>query len=115
MRVELNRAADGLLRTKLGDNLDEAGRLLVQEIQGAIAIQGPPRSTPGEAPHIDTGDLIASYRHETDRSGLGSRVGSDVPYSVNLELGTPTMAARPHVIPTLLTTADALAHEIAKP
>jgi hypothetical protein len=107
--------ATSRLEKKLGGNMERAGRELALRVRTAISTQGPPRSAPGQPPHIDTQVLIASYGHETDYANLGTRIGSDVPYSVYLEAGTPDMAARPHLVSTLLASANDLAHLIAKP
>lgn len=99
----------------LGNNLDDAAKLLADEIKKAISIPGPPRSTPGNPPHIDQGDLIASYDHVTDKAALQSFVGSDEEHAVYMELGTDRVAARPHVLPTLMDKADDIAREMTKP
>lgn len=103
------------LETKLGGNVEQAGRELAQRVRDAIGTPGPPTSSPGDPPHMDTQVLIASYGHETDRDNLGTRVGSDVPYSAYLETGTPHMAPRPHLVSTLVASANDLAQIVAKP
>jgi hypothetical protein len=100
---------------KLADNLDDAGRELAQRVRDKISIEGPPRSSPGNPPHVDTGELVASYGHDTDPTSLTTVVGSDVPYSAYLESGTPTMAPRPHLTDTLIESADDLSRIVAKP
>jgi phage gpG-like protein len=60
-----------------------------------VSIQGPPRSSPGSAPHKDTGDLHDSITHEVDASTMSARIGTDLDYGLFLEVGTSKMAARP--------------------
>lgn len=103
------------LEKKLAGNMELAGRELALRVRTAISIPVFPRSLPGDPPHMETQKLIASYGHETDPVNLGTRVGSDVPYSVYLETGTPTMAPRPHLVSTLIVSANDLAYLIAKP
>jgi hypothetical protein len=102
------------LTARLGSNLGDAGALLVSEIQANIGIQGPPPSRPGEFPHRDTGELQASFHFQVDTANLGVRVMTDVSYSVELELGTGRVAARPWASRTLIMQADAVAREVLK-
>lgn len=103
------------LRAKLGANLDEAGEALRDLVRGEIGIVGPPRSAPGNPPHIDTGALIASYVHSTDTATLTTRVGSDKVYAVYLETGTSRMAPRPHLTNTFIAAGDGLARIVFQP
>lgn len=100
---------------KLADNLDDAGAEIALRVRGVISVQGPPRSTPGNPPHMDTRKLIASYGHDTDKEALVTRIGSDVDYSVYMETGTPKMAPRPHLTDTFINSADDAARIVAKP
>jgi hypothetical protein len=102
------------LTARLGSNLGDAGALLVSEIQANIGIQGPPPSRPGEFPHRDTGELQASFHFQVDTANLGVRVMTDVSYSVELELGTGRVEARPFLARTLILQADAVAREVLK-
>lgn len=54
-------------------------------------------SAPGEAPAIDTGNLVNSI--QTDVQGLRAEVGTAVEYALYLEYGTSKMAARPFLGP----------------
>lgn len=114
MKVVVNRSARTQLRSKLADNLEDSADLLVGGVKDLISIQGPPSSSPGEPPHIDTGELIDSYHPETDRRNLVAYVGSDCPHSIYTNLGTVNMDARPHLLPALLNNAAALTSELCK-
>lgn len=61
----------------------------------ALSIKGPPRSTPEEFPHIDSGKLRQSITHITDKAALVAQVGSNLLYFRYLEGGTKYMAPRP--------------------
>lgn len=58
-------------------------------------------SRPDEPPAIDTGNLRASIQSKVQVRGINviGEVGSDMPYSLYLELGTRTMAKRPYLMP----------------
>lgn len=60
-------------------------------------------SAPGQPPAIDTGNLRASIQNKVGVRGLNviGEVGSDMPYSLYLELGTRTMAKRPYLMPAV--------------
>jgi len=60
-------------------------------------------SMPGEPPAIDTGNLRASIQSKVQVRGINvlGEVGSDMPYSLYLELGTKTMTKRPYLMPTV--------------
>ncbi|MBC6988936.1 HK97-gp10 family putative phage morphogenesis protein [Hymenobacter sp. BT491] len=48
---------------------------------------------------VDTGRLRASIHADINPDGLGATVGSNVTYSVFIELGTRTMRAQPFLFP----------------
>ncbi len=89
--------------------LARAGEYLQSRMRYAISIPGPPRSLPGESPHIDTSDLIESIAVvgvvAADVGDLFEAqkvlVGSPLIYSGYLEFGTMRMAPRPFVLRTL--------------
>lgn len=60
-------------------------------------------SMPGGVPAIDTGMLRASIQNKVKVRGLNviGEVGSDMPYSLYLEIGTRTMAKRPYLMPSV--------------
>jgi len=111
-QVKINPGALKILRNQMLSGVDDAGAFLVEAIKEKISIQGPPPSKPGEPPHIDTGRLIASYDHAIEARSLTAHVGTPTPYAAHLEEGTDTMAARPHVIPSLLEQADKIARKM---
>lgn len=69
-----------------------------------VSTPGPPRSSPGSPPHVDTGDLRKSLQPEVVRTGntIRGTVSSSVPHALMLEYGTSKMAARPFMRPTVL-------------
>lgn len=58
-------------------------------------------SAPGGIPAIDTGALRSSIQSRVQVRGINvlGEVGSDMPYSLYLELGTRTMEKRPYLMP----------------
>lgn len=95
----------------LGDNLDDAAQLYVDEVKRRISIQGPPRSVPGQPPHMDTQELHNTFDHVTDKGQLQAFAGSELPYAPILELNMD----RPYIRSTLLDKADEIAREMTKP
>lgn len=71
-----------------------------------VAVQGPPRSSPGSPPHKDTGDLHESITHEVDAGQMAVRIGTDLPYGLYLEVGTSKMAARPWLRRAMMDVAS---------
>jgi len=84
------------------------GEEAVNTIQQLINVQGPPRSSPGEPPHMDTGELYDSYDYEVEDGGttITLVIGSSALYAPFLEFGTSKMDARPHMRPALETLAS---------
>jgi hypothetical protein len=61
-----------------------------------ISTPGPPRSSPGNPPHVDTGALVASIESSVDNRDMTGRVGTNLEYGLYLELGTKRgLAPRP--------------------
>lgn len=114
MRTTWNDRALDPLRSALVAGMGRGGETLVAAIRAAIAEQGPPPSAPGEAPHRVTGALQGSYDNATDEDNLQEFVGSTSVVAAYMELGTSTIAPRPHIIPTLLEQADEIAHQICR-
>ncbi len=77
-----------VVRGRLNDRLDECGEILKNAIIDSIATPVFPRSRPGDPPHLETGELIQSIKHENSRSELTTRVGSDLVNARYLEFGT---------------------------
>lgn len=99
----------------LADHLDSGANLYAQEVRDKLGIQGPPRSLPGEPPHMDTQALIAGFGHQIDRANLIAVIGADVDYALDLELGRANMAPRPYIRGTLIEHANDIAKEIGRP
>lgn len=86
--------------------LDEAGRVVRDEVRHSISIPGYGEpSPPGQPPHLQSGDLWRSYGHEVYPATMTVRIGSDLFYALILELGLPPVKApRPHLRRALYTT-----------
>lgn len=82
-------------RGEMGKRLEKAAIYLENQIKVALSAKGPPRSSPGEPPHIDSGKLRQSITHTIDKEALVAQVGSSLLYFRYLEGGTNFMAARP--------------------
>lgn len=76
----------------------EVGAEIEKTIKQSIAIQGPPRSVPGEPPHKETGRLHATFRVAAGEKGLNVWAA---PYAFFLEGGTKHMDPRPFVGPVM--------------
>lgn len=100
------------IRKEVGANLAPALTHAIDEMHDRIGTQGPPRSSPGEAPHMDSGQLFDSLYIEVDASGLQARIGSTIPWAVYTEQGTDSMAPRPWFLPSILKTANDMAKEL---
>lgn len=107
-------AAARRITRKLGGNLHRADEKILEKARELIGVQGPPRSTPGNPPHIDSSRLIDSLYDEVDATNLGSRIGSTEEHAVYTEVGTPTMAPRPWLAPACILAANDAARELAK-
>lgn len=88
-----------MLKSQMIARLDEAGRLVRDEVRFSISTPGYGEpSPPGMPPHLQTGDLQRSYYHEVNFAALNVRIGSDLFYAPILELGLPPIKApRPHL------------------
>jgi hypothetical protein len=102
------------IRARLGANLRPACDLLAARCRSRIATPGPPRSRPGQSPHIDSGRLIRSVVAGADPGSLRGYVQSDVEHAAYTEEGTRRMAARPWMLPALKDAADDAARELAR-
>ena len=104
--------------------------IMVPALQETLNIQGPPRSSPGEAPHRDFGTLQASIGYLTleddehpgnnavyvgvvDLTTLSPGGVSPNDYGFYLEFGTSTMAARPWFQNTLDYQNDLILSSLA--
>lgn len=73
----------------------------------AIYYRGHSPSSPGEPPHLLTGQLRASITHQVT-DDLRLRIGSNLDYSLILEQGSQHMAARPFLRPAIIAHKDAI-------
>ena len=65
-------------------------------------------SAPGQAPAIDTGNLVNSIRHQ--RVGQeNARTYTNTEYAAHLEFGTAKMAPRPFMTPAMMKSIDYMA------
>lgn len=89
-----------MLRAGARAAVDAVSELAVEELKIETGTQGPPRSLPGGAPHMDTTELNLSIRKQNySESGVeGAVIGEDTPYALALEFGNPesNLAPRPH-------------------
>jgi hypothetical protein len=118
VRIVSNEAAfRQALFAHLAANLEDAAQLLEDEIKQVIGIQGPPRSTPGNPPHMDTQELRDSIDHgPVDMANLTVQVGSDSDHALAMELGVGgRIAPRPYMVSTLINKSDEIGREICKP
>lgn len=65
------------------------------KMKQVLGRRGSNRSKPDEPPHKDFGTLRRSIAVDFDAANLRARVGSNLPVSRFLELGTRRLAARP--------------------
>lgn len=107
-------AARRRIERRLGANLHRADEAILDKARSLIGTQGPPRSDPGDPPHVDSSRLIDSLYDEVDAAGLESLVGSTEDHAVYMEIGTATVAARPWLLPACLMAADDAARELAR-
>ena len=91
------------IRQRVRDGVTKAADSLSQELTATVSTPGPPRSAPGESPHIDRDVLHAemTFTEATDDANPSALAGSDAPYATYLERGTMKMAARPWANKTL--------------
>jgi len=98
----------------LGDNLEDGVNLYSEAVRDKISVQGPPRSTPGNPPHMDTTALHEGFGYTVIKEQLTARAGSDQSYSLDLEFGNSRMQPRPFIRSTLIERRDDIAREMTK-
>lgn len=95
--------------------MTNAETLLRANLAESVSTPGPPRSEPGEPPHIDKGplhDTIESvHAYHSYTRELEFAVGATQPYASTLELGGLNdqgfyVAPRPFILPTFLASID---------
>jgi len=68
--------------------------------EGSVSGKNHVPSLPGQPPNNDTGNLASDANIRSERTGITeAEVSSNAEYSVELELGTSKMAARPFMQP----------------
>jgi hypothetical protein len=102
------------VRARIARNLQPAAQLLQRAERKEVSVPGPPRSRPGEAPHIDTSDLIQSIDYLVDFANLELIVAPQVEYAWYLEHGTPNMAPRPFIVSTFVAEGQNVARRVLK-
>lgn len=100
MGITWNDAYIQAVHDKIKANLALAGAKAVLAVVNKISTVGPPRSSPGEPPHVDTGELISGIFYNVS-DDLQLTVGFTADYGWDLEYGTSKMAARPFLRNTL--------------
>ena len=81
-------------RGEMAKRLEKALIFLENQIRVQLSVKGPPRSSPGEFPAIDSGKLRQSIAHTINKEELVGQVGSPLLYSRFLALGTKYMQPR---------------------
>jgi hypothetical protein len=101
----------GGVHSRIAANVGVAGTMLQGAMKANIETQGPPRSSPGESPHKDSGDLYASVEANgpvEQGDVIYSAVGSQLYYGIILEL----QMNRPWMVKALRENQDALAQTV---
>ena len=78
--------------------LEQVVEQLVEHARGLVGTPGPPASSPGDPPHADSGALRDGIIGGVSPDGARAMLGTNVPYGVMLELGTPRVAPRPWMV-----------------
>jgi phage gpG-like protein len=112
--IVVQNHAKALISTE-GTAKATAGRTLRsgRKVRKGSLIYGASPSKPGEPPNVQTGRLRGSVAHE--RVGMVARVGTNVRYGRDLELGTRKMAARPWLRRALVEMTPAVQAILAAP
>jgi hypothetical protein len=109
--VSFESQVKAAIQSQLAGGLEDGISYFEERLKARIGVQGPPRSTPGEAPKKDTGYLHdQSISHQVDAVNLVARCGSDAEYAGILE----TVTNRPAWIPTLLEEADEIGRRVCQ-
>lgn len=79
-----------------------------REMVKKISKPGPPRSAPGNPPHVDTGRLRQSLQPSVVRTGntIRGTVSTNLEYAPHLEYGTSRMQPRPFMRSTIAEQAE---------
>lgn len=99
-------------RAGLARNLKDAIEAVQAGIVADISTDGagspPAHSRPGDPPFRQSGELVKSFSTMVDPAALIAQVGSDAPYSLMLEQGTPRMLPRPYIARNVYFNPQAL-------
>ena len=106
---------DAAIKAKCGANVMPAAERYQHHLLDLIDTLGPPRSTPGNPPHVDTGDLFQSISIDVSAAQLAGRILSTDIASYLMELGTMNVEPRPAWVPALWDNADDIAREMCQP
>lgn len=101
---------------RITKNVGKAANGVRDYAKQLIGIQGPPRSLPGEPPHMDTTRLMNSVEvigPAAQNDLVFASIGTSVPYGKYLEFGTTHTAARPWLVRSLRERQDATTKTIA--
>lgn len=95
--------------------VNDAGENLAEAMRTQISVQGPPRSLPGDPPHMDTTALHESIEVIPGEEGdlIFASIGTAIFYGILLEYGRSNCAPRPWLLRTLLQEQDAIMARIA--
>lgn len=69
--------------------LEDAGQFLADAMRRNIGTQGPPRSTPGDYPHQDSGTLLNSIAVKSDKKTLSVVIEVNAPYAKDVDAKRP--------------------------
>lgn len=102
-------------RSGVNEDLAQAGILVLLDLRLHLSTPWPPPSSPGNDPHLRTGNLMRSYRAKVlkNRNGAELTIYSSVDYAVYLEYGTRYMLPRPHLRPAVLRGSMTIARCVA--
>lgn len=84
-------------KEKLLRIFNAVGKQAVEEIKDSLAVPYPPPSSPGESPHLRTGELQASIGYSIIGDTFSIYAATD--YAEYLEYGTSKLEARPFIRP----------------
>ena len=81
-------------RENLAKRLEKGLIFIQNQTKQALSQKGPPRSSAGDFPAMDSGKLRQSITHDIDKDALIGWVGSNLVYARYLEKGTNKMEPR---------------------
>lgn len=89
------------IQTEQRKRMERAVRVVSNEVKKSLGVKFPPASSPGNPPHLRTGELRRSIATEVvDEGGkIVGRVGTNKTYAKYLEL--PNYLNRPFLLPAV--------------